>query len=143
VSQGKISELAGYAELRRELQRTRTRIDLVVRGNGLRPCYMKVESVTFGADGTALFPDTQYDNGPEVMNELTNLVREGNRVMFMFLAQRADVERFKLADHIDPEFCQVFRDAVARGVETTCYRAKVTRRGIEIDDKLALELGEP
>ena len=119
------------------------RIDYLVKGNGLRTCYMKVENVTLGEDGTAYFPDARFENAAAMMSELTNLVREGNRVMFMFVAQRADVERFRLADHIDPEFCQVFRDAVARGVETMCYRAKVTRKGIELDRKLEVDLEEP
>ena len=114
-----------------------------MKGNGLRICYMKVENVTLGEDGVAYFPDSRIEGGAEMLNELTNLVREGNRVMFMFVAQRADVERFRLADHIDPEFCQLFRDAVARGVETVCYRSKVTRKGIELDQRIELDLEEP
>lgn len=144
ISEGRIMELAGYAELRRDTsQNRRCRIDLIVKGNGLRPCYMRIENVTLGEDGVAYFPDTEYKDSANIMSELTNLVREGNRVMFMFVAQRADVERFKLADHIDPEFTQVFRDAVARGVETTCYRSKVTRRGIELDQRIEMDLSEP
>ena len=37
----------------------------------------------------------------------------------------------------------LLRDAVARGVETTAYRSKVTRRGIELDSNLAIDLTEP
>lgn len=144
ISQAKVPELAGYAELTRDTnQHRKCRIDLVVRGNGLRPCYLKAESVTLSNEGVAYFPDAVYSNSAEVMSELTNLVREGNRVMVVMLAQRADVNTFKLADHIDPEFCQVFRDAVARGVETTCYRSRVTRRGIELDQRLDMDLSEP
>jgi sugar fermentation stimulation protein A len=143
IAAGKIPELAGYAELRRDTRKSRVcRIDLVVRGNGLRPCYMRVENVTHAEDGTALHPDHNIEGAAAMMQELTNLVREGNRVMVMFVAQRADVERFRLADDIDTEFTQVFRDAIARGVETSCYRSKVTRKGIELDKPLELLLGE-
>jgi len=143
VSAGRIPELAGYAELRRDAIRNRgCRLDLVVRGNGLRPCHMKIESVTLAQNGTALFPDTTVAGAAELMHELTNLVREGNRVMIMFLAQRADVESFSIADHLDPEYAQAFRDALARGVETACYRSKITRRGIELDKRLPVILEE-
>ena len=53
----------------------------------------------------------------------------------------ADATCFRPADHIDPDFGQAFRDAVARGVEVTCYRADVTRKGIELADKLVVDLG--
>lgn len=143
IAQGKVPELAGYAALRRDGNRNRRfRLDLVVDGNGLRTCYMRIENVTLAQEGVAYFPDTHVENGAALMSELTNLVREGNRVLFVFLAQRNDVQSFRLADAIDPEFCQVFRDAVARGVETCAYRSKVTRRGIELDCKLDVELGD-
>ena len=60
--------------------------------------------------------------------------------MFL-LVQRSDAEWFRPADHIDPDNALAFRDAVARGVEVLCYRAKVTRRGIELDKKLPVDLG--
>ncbi len=140
IIDGKVPELAGYATLKRANPRNRNfRVDFIVKGNGLRTCYMKVENVTAAEGDTAFFPDLKLDDWTYVMQELTNLVREGNRVMFMFLAQRADVERFRLAENLDPEFVQIFRDAVARGVETSCYRSKVTRRGIEFDKQLEFD----
>ena len=61
--------------------------------------------------------------------------------MVFLLVQRSDVEWFRPADHIDPDMSTAFRDAVARGVEPLCYRAKVTRRGIELDKKVPVDLG--
>lgn len=142
VMQGKISELAGYATLRREVHAPRQgRIDLLLEGNGLRSCYIGVENVTLAYEGVAYFPDVVTAQGIQNMSELTDIVREGNRAMIFFLAQRADVEWFRPADHIDPDFGQAFRDAIARGVEAICYRAKVTRKGIELDKKLPVDLG--
>ncbi len=140
IVNGKVPELAGYATLKRADAQSRDfRIDFIVKGNGLRTCYMKVENVTAAEGETAFFPDLKLGDVGGTMQQLTNLVREGNRVMFMFLAQRADVERFKLAENMDPEFVQIFRDAVARGVETSCYRSKVTRRGIEFDQQIEFD----
>jgi sugar fermentation stimulation protein A len=145
ITDARIIELAGYASLRRDATikvKNGTRIDLIVEGNALRPCYMKIENVTLARENVAFFPDANVLNGMQVMQDLTNLVREGNRAMLMFLAQRADVEVFRPAEDIDAEYTQALRDAVARGVEAVCYRTKVTRKGIELDKKLPVEIGE-
>lgn len=139
---GKVGELAGYATMRRDARYGRdNKIDLLLEGNGLRSCYIEVVNVTLGQDGTAYYPDSVIPDGPAHMDELTDLVREGNRAMIFFVAQRADVERFKPADHIDGELAQAMRDAFARGVEHVCYSAKVARKGIELDQRLPIELG--
>ena len=133
----KVPELAGYATLRRAPRASRTnRIDLVLEGNGLRTCYIVVENVTLEKDGIAYFPDSKNTKGIEVIQNLTNLIREGNRGMVIFVAQRADVESIELANHIDGEYCEAFRDAVARGVETLGFRARVTRKAIEFEKSL-------
>ena len=141
IERGKIQELAGYATLRRDVRFGRDkRIDLLLEGNGLRSCYIEVENVTLARESVAYFPDAVNERGPKRMCDLTDIVREGNRAVIMFVAQRSDVQSFKPADHIDAEFGQALRDAIARGVEPVCYRAKVTRRGIELDQRLPVEM---
>ena len=80
--------------------------------------------------------------GPEHLTVLTDLVREGSRAMVLFIIQRNDVDSFRPADHIDADYAVAFRDAVARGVETLCHRAKVTRKGIELDQAIPVDLGD-
>ncbi|OGQ78393.1 MAG: sugar fermentation stimulation protein SfsA [Deltaproteobacteria bacterium RIFOXYA12_FULL_58_15] len=141
ISQGKVPELAGYATMRREVRDARdSPVDLLLEGNGLRPCYVEIKNVTLAQEDVAMYPDAITEQGTKHMAELTDIVREGNRAMVIFLAQRSDVERFRPADHIDSEFGQALRDAVARGVEPICYRAKVTRKGIELDTRLPIEI---
>jgi len=142
LEQGQIPELAGYAMLRRQTRaRGQERIDLVLEGNSLRPCYVLVENVTSATNDTCYFPDIRYPSGITTSEHLTNLIREGNRAMVIFVAQRNDVLSMKLADNIDGDYAQAFRDTVARGVEVLAYGSKVTRRGIELDKRLAIEFG--
>ncbi len=144
IGKGKLPELHGYATLRRDIKLVKnTRIDLVLEGNGLRPCYVQVKNVTFAYQGVAYFPDVVSADEARQLSELTDLVREGNRAMIIFVAQRADVAWFRPADHIDADYGQAFRDAVARGVEISCYRANVTKKAIELDEKLTVDLGQP
>jgi len=142
IMEGKISELAGYASLRRETAVAHgAHVDIALEGNGLRTCYIQVKNVTAAENAVAYYPDTVSPNEGERLIELTDLVREGFRAMSIFVAQRSDVESFRPADHIDPEYGQTFRDAIARGVEVLFFRANVTRKGIELAEKLPIELG--
>lgn len=142
VSAGKLPQIAGYATLRRvhSVPRVST-VDVVLEGNGLRPCHITVRNVTMAYEQVAYYPDAINQRDIADMVELTDLVREGQRAAVFLLVQRSDVEWFRPADHIDAESALAFRDAVARGVEVMCYRAKVTRRGIELDKKLPVDLG--
>lgn len=143
---GKVPELAGYATLRRDGKPQRglniPRVDATLEGNGLRSCHLLIENVTMAYENVAYFPDAVQQDGIRNLQHLTDIVREGNRAMVFYVAQRVDVEWFRPADHVDPEFSVAFRDAVARGVEVICYRAKVTRKGIELDKKLSVDLGD-
>jgi len=141
LCRGQIPELAGYANLRRQKRsKTKNRVDLILEGNSLRPCHIVVENVTMATEEACYFPDAKYTEGIETGQHLTNLIREGNRAMVIFVAQRGDVSNLKLADRVDGEFTQSFRDTIARGVELLAFKAKVSRRGIELDDRLEVNL---
>ncbi|MBN1959732.1 MAG: DNA/RNA nuclease SfsA [Deltaproteobacteria bacterium] len=141
IMAGKIKELAGYAVLRRETAIVYgTHVDITLEGNSLRSCYIQVKNVTLAENKVAYFPDTISPIEGQRLTELTDLIRKGHRGMAIFVAQRCDVEAFRLADHIDPDYGQTFRDAVARGVEILCFRANVTRKGIDFDEQLPVEI---
>jgi sugar fermentation stimulation protein A len=141
IMAGKISELAGYATIRREANSVHApKADLALEGNGLRTCYLHVKNVTMAENKVAYYPDAVSPTEGERLTELTDLIREGFRAVAIFVAQRGDVDTFRPADHIDPDFGQTFRDAVARGVEVLCFRAEVTRKGIELGDKIPVEM---
>lgn len=142
ILQGKVSELAGYATLRREAAVAHgAHVDIALEGNGLRACFIQVKNVTMAENKVAYFPDAPNAQECERVLELTDLIREGYRGMAIFVAQRGDVEAFRPADHIDADFAETLRDCVARGVEVLVYRATVTRKGIELAERLPVELG--
>lgn len=142
IVKGKLPDLSGYATLRRDPKNIsrETRVDFVLEGNGLRPCHVVAENVTMAYERIAFYPDSVAPRALTYLTELTDIVREGHRAMVVLMAARSDVEIFRPADHIDAEFGQAFRDANQRGVEITCYRTKITRKGIELDKKLPIEM---
>ena len=141
IMKGKIPEVAGYARMRREVAYGKnSRIDILLEGNGLRTCYIEVKNVSMARENVAYFPDAKTERGTKHLRELANIVREGNRAMVIFLAQRGDVRGFKPAEDIDPDFSEALRDASARGVEILCFRSRVSKKGIEFEKPIDLDI---
>ena len=65
----------------------------------------------------ARFPDAVTERGRRHLEHLVARVREGERAVLLFVAQRADAESVAPADDIDPAYGAALRAAVAAGVE--------------------------
>ncbi|MDY0301160.1 MAG: DNA/RNA nuclease SfsA [Trichlorobacter sp.] len=141
VKDGTISELQGYAKLRREVPygSERSRIDLLLSGNGV-DCYVEVKNVTLVENAQALFPDAVTTRGQKHLRELMEVVAGGGRGVVFFTVQRGDGLSVAPADNIDPEYGRLLRQAVKSGVETIAYRAEVTPKEIKLTEKLGVVL---
>ena len=60
--------------------------------------------------------------------------------MLLFVVQRADCDRVRPADAIDPAYGAALRRAAGEGVEVRAVRARVSPRGIRLDGPLRVEL---
>ena len=78
--------------------------------------YVEVKSVTYAADGVALFPDAVTARGQKHLRELMALKALGAKAELLFVVQRADVRAFAPADAIDPTYGRLLREAVRAGV---------------------------
>lgn len=144
VSARRVSELAGYAGLRREVPYGRaSRIDLLLEDEARGTCHVEIKSTTLSENGAALFPDAVTSRGTKHLTELTRLARAGKRAVQFFFVSRADVELFRPADAIDPEYCRALRRAVAAGVEVLAYTARVEAWRLELLRALPLDLSAP
>lgn len=143
IRNDKIATLMGYESIRSGEHAPRdTRIDFILMGRPARECYISVKSATLAYENVAYYPDGIVNRGAQHLQALTDLVRDGRRAAIIFVAQRHDVDTFRPADHIDSEYCTALRDAIARGVEALCFRTRVTRKGIDLDQQIPVELGE-
>jgi sugar fermentation stimulation protein A len=144
VAAGGVPALAGYAELRREVAYGRgSRIDLLLDDPARGTCHVEVKSTTLAEDGAALFPDAVTERGTKHLGELARLARAGRRAVQFFFVSRADVERFRPADAIDPVYGRALRRAVDAGVEVLAYTTRVEARRLELLRPLVLELDAP
>ncbi len=130
IAQKLIPGLTDYVTLRSEVAygQEKSRVDLLLETTG-KPIYVEVKNTTW-TDGTlALFPDTVTTRGQKHIRELAALLPEARSVMLYFI-NRGDCNRFSPGDERDPEYGQLLRDAVAKGLEVLPCRFEVTPEGI-------------
>jgi len=146
VREARISELAGYATIRREVRYgENSRIDLLLEGTGRPSCYVEVKNVHLKRDprlqgGAAEFPDAVTKRGAKHLVELRRQVAGGARAVMVYVVQREDCDCFRIAADIDPAYRGALDEAMTHGVEAICYACKVTQDAIELANPLPVEL---
>ena len=142
-AQQRLSAFHGYARIEREVRygSERSRIDLLLTGDGLPDCYVEVKNVTaIDQKGCALFPDAVTTRGQKHMRELARMVADGHRAVVAYTVQRSDARAFRPADEIDPDYGEALRQAVAAGVEVLPLQFEATPHGITFLRPLAFSL---
>jgi sugar fermentation stimulation protein A len=139
-----IPQLEGYHELVPEMplgENSRADFCLRVhRDDMVARCWVEVKAVTLARGRTALFPDAVTERGRKHLAELAQRVQRGDRAVQLFFLQRGDCDSFQVAAGIDPAYAQALRGAAAAGVEVLAVAAKVSKRGIEIERQVPVEL---
>lgn len=135
IINGVISELQGYPLLRREVKygEENSRIDILLTGGDKSDCYIEVKSCTLLEQDCGYFPDAVTLRGQKHLRELMQMVTEGKRAVLLFIVQHTGIKRVKVAQHIDPEYAKLFKQAVNFGVEVLAYRCELSHQGIEIN----------
>lgn len=142
ILDGTITELQGYKNLRREMKYGKnSRIDLFLSDheNGQPDCYVEVKSVTLSRNkNLGEFPDSVTSRGTKHLGELKDMVSEGYRSVMLYLAQRHDLESFKVASDIDPTYADALKVAKDNGVEAYCYICEITPTAINVDRSIPI-----
>ena len=144
ITDGTISELEGYQNLRREMKYGQnSRIDIFLSGStqGDRDCYVEVKSVTLSRQkGIAEFPDSVTARGTKHLKELSQMVADGHRAIMVYLMQREDCTEFRLAADIDPTYAAALDAALYDGVEAVCYGCTLTPKEIIVGQRISIRL---
>ncbi len=141
VRKGLIPELAGYSEVRKEVPwGKKSRLDLLLSGEGVQKCFVEVKSCTYVQDGTAMFPDAVSSRGLKHLVDLQEVLAQGCRSVLLILIQRMDAHQFRPADHIDPRWGSELRKAYAGGIEVLIYSTSITASGMAMGCRVPLSL---
>ena len=112
----------------------RSRIDLLLTppedAADPRLIYVEVKNTTWTCGELALFPDTVTERGQKHLEELMGVLPEARAVLVPCLS-RADVQRFAPGDSADPRYGELFRQALAAGVEVLPCRFGFGATGVD------------
>lgn len=142
IRAARVPELAGYANMRREVRYGRnSRIDILLEDDARPLCYVEVKNVHMKRGPEAAeFPDSVTKRGTKHLGELGDAAEAGHRAVMFFLIQRADCTHLEIAADIDPVYDTALHTAIARGVEVLCYSCNVTANAIELHGRLPVAL---
>lgn len=142
LENARIRELAAWSALRAEVgYGERSRVDFLLTGPDLPDAYVEVKNVHLRRDGDwAEFPDSVTARGARHMAELARMAEAGHRAVVIYLVQRTDCARFRLADDIDPAYAAACRAARAAGVEMLCYGTRIDVEGVSLAHPLPVDL---
>ncbi len=141
LSEGVISELTSYDEVRREVKiNDKSRIDFQLIKSE-RQCFLEVKSVTlsFGS-GLGLFPDTKSVRALKHVKELMALSRQGHESALLFCVQHSGVASVAPAADIYPEYAAALVEAQSEGVSILAYGADVNDKEIRLTKALPVLL---
>ncbi|MFV0244152.1 MAG: DNA/RNA nuclease SfsA [Qingshengfaniella sp.] len=131
---GTIPELAGAAIIRPEVMYgSNSRVDFLLTGADGAETWVEVKNVHLRRDDDwAEFPDSVTKRGARHLRDLAAQVAEGHRAVMLYLVQRTDCTRLRMAADLDPAYAAAFEDARAAGVEMLCYGTTITPQSVDL-----------
>ncbi len=117
-----------------------TRFDFLVTEKK-KKSFIEVKNVTLARQkGVAEFPDAVTSRGLKHLKELLKAKNMGYKIYLIFVIQREDCKIFKLANDIDPEYCEFLKKAVKKNLNVLCYDCKFTTKGIKLNREIQLKI---
>jgi sugar fermentation stimulation protein A len=115
-----------------------TRFDFLIEKNKQKS-FVEVKNVTlFRNENTAEFPDAITARGSKHLLTLIDAIKKGYKTYLLFLVQIQNMENFKIAKDIDPEYYENYLLAKKAGVNFLAYRCSISSKKIFIDKKLKI-----
>lgn len=127
--------IAEITKIQTECRYGDSRFDLYVEA-GERRIFIEVKGVSLEEDGRVRFPDAPSERAVKHVEELIHAVREGYEAIIFFVIQMKDVDYFTPNMDTHPEFGEVLKKAVDRGVEVMAYDCRVERDLIVLKEEV-------
>ena len=125
---------AAYGTVRPEVPYGQnSRVDFLLTEPGLPDAYVEIKNVHLRRDGDwAEFPDSVTARGAKHLGDLAAAVAQGHRAAMLYVVQRTDCARFRLAADLDPTYAERFAEARAAGVEAFCHPCAIDVTGVSL-----------
>lgn len=119
-----------------EIAYENVRFDFLLRKDNGQTAFVELKNVHYKVGTTAFFPDTPTLRGQKHLRILTQLAKENQKVYWIYIVQRGDVDQFSLAADIDPLYADLAQKAY--GVEMKAYSCHVNEAQITLDKCLPI-----
>ena len=119
-----------------------TRFDFLLEDKNIKS-FLEVKNVTLNRqDQIAEFPDSITSRGTKHLNELINATKKGFKAYLLFVIQREDCKKFKIANDIDTEYSKTLIKAIKHNVKILCYDCKFSSKGIILNNKIKFHIDD-
>ncbi len=138
IIEKKISTLGKKYDYRREVKYGKnSKIDFLITNKKDEEIFLEVKNVTLSKrKGISEFPDAITERGSKHLLELIDVVKKNKRAIMLFLVQRNDCKKFRIAEEIDSIYKKNIMNAMKAGVEILCYGCSFVKNNIELDKKI-------
>lgn len=135
---GSIPALAAYGTVRPEVRYgDRSRVDFLLTQPGLPDTYVEVKNVHLRRSSDwAEFPDSVTARGARHLADLSAMVAQGHRAVMLYVVQRTDCTRLRMAADLDPAYAAGFAKARAEGVDMLCHATNISTNRVWLTDPL-------
>ncbi|MES9898860.1 MAG: DNA/RNA nuclease SfsA [Sedimenticola sp.] len=145
ITEGRVSVLAGYQRLQREVRFTvpghpASRLDLLLSEGMEKDALVEIKNVTLLIEDSLQFPDAVSERARKHLDMLVAAVERGMRGVILFAVNRPEGDYFTAAVAIDPKYGERLREVVAGGVEAYALRLNHTSGGIVGGGMVPIEL---
>lgn len=104
------------------------------------PLWLEVKNVHLRRESDwAEFPDCVTVRGARHLAVLSERAAAGERAVMLYLVQRTDCARFRLADDLDPAYARAFDAARIAGVEMRAFASTITQEGVWLAEELPVD----
>ena len=117
-----------------------TRFDFLLTEK-TKKTFVEVKNVTLSRQKEiAEFPDAVTSRGLKHIHELLKANRKGYQICLLFLIQRNDCNKFKIAKDIDLKYYELLAKAVKKNLKILCYDCKFTSKGIKLNREIQFKI---
>ncbi len=124
--------------IKREAKINGRRIDFLIESQ--KKIWIETKSITLVEDGFGLFPDSPTLRGREHIKELIKIKENKGEGFIIFVVQREDAYKFSPNKRVDPEFSNLLKEAVLKGIRVIAFNCSVGLKRISLNKKLEVIL---
>ena len=116
-----------------------TRFDFYIESKNIKS-FIEVKNVTLLRNlFTAEFPDTKTSRGLKHLHSLIEANKLGYRIYLIFVIQRENCDKFKIAQDLDPAYANLLTIAMKNNLKVICYDCKFSSKGIKLNKQIKFQ----